>query len=74
MQTRRVEVAIGFADLTWRDLWVDVEEDPDHVLDDDELSAKAEEVVTAMAIKGGWNVTFVHVIYVETPDDMDGIV
>jgi len=74
MQSRRVEVAVGFGDQTWRDIWVDVPEDPNCILEDDKVSEKAEKIVTKMAVDADWNVTFLHVIYVETPDDMEGIV
>jgi len=75
MQERRVEVAVGFADHTWRDIWVTVPEEPNYVLDDDEVRAKAHDIVMIMANSADWNVSFIYVIYVETPDDLlDGIV
>lgn len=72
MQERNVEVAIGFADHTWREIWVEVPEDPNCILDDDDASTKAHDIVMTMAIENGWNVSFIYVIYVETPDDTGG--
>jgi hypothetical protein len=74
MRERNVEVAVGFADHTWRDLWVQVPQDPNCVLEDNEASTKAHDIVMTMANENGWNVSFIQVIYVESPDDMDGIV
>jgi hypothetical protein len=74
MQERNVEVAVGFADHTWREIWVKVPQDPDYILEDEEVSTKAHDVVMTMANENGWNVSFIYVIYVESPDDMEGIV
>jgi hypothetical protein len=75
MQERRVEVAVGLTDHTWREVWVNVPEDPDHVLDDDETSTKAHDIAMTLAIQAGQNVSFIYVIYVEpVGDDLDGIV
>ncbi len=74
MQERNVEVAVGFSDHTWREIWVKVPQDPDHILKDAEVSTKAHDIVMTMANENGWNVAFIYIIYVESPDDMDEIV
>ena len=72
MQERRVEVAVGFADHTWRDLWVGVPENPEYVLDDVEIVEKAEAIIMTMGNQNDWNVSFIHVIYIEPIEDTDG--
>ena len=73
MQERRVEVAVGFADHTWRDLRVTIPQDPNYVLDDDEAIRKANDIVMLMGNQNDWNVSFICTIYVEPLEDMDGI-
>jgi hypothetical protein len=74
MHTRRVEVAIGFADKTWRELRVEVPQNPDYVLDDAEAEEKAQKIAMTIANDADWNVAFIHVIFVEPLDDMDGLI
>lgn len=72
---REVEVAVGFTDHTWRELWVEVPEDDNHVLDDEEASEKAEEVALEIAAQADWDVAFTSVLYLKPPeDDLNGIV
>ena len=71
MHTRKVEVAVGLSDHTWRDIRVEVEEDPDHVLDDDELKEKAK--VMAKRVFSSKEVSFLVVIYIEPLDYMEGL-
>ena len=73
MRERQVEVAVGFADHTWRDIWVTVPQDPNNILDDEEASEKAHDIVMTMANEGGWNVSFIQVIYVQSPDNLGGM-
>lgn len=68
MHKRRVEVAVGLTDHTWREVSVDVPEDPSYVLDEDEVSSKAVDIAMQLAIAADLNVSFIYVIYVEDPD------
>ena len=74
MHTRSVEVAVGFPDHTWKNIWVEVPENPNYILDDDVASEKAEEMVEVLASQAGWTVTFIKVLYIQDPDGLDGIV
>lgn len=73
MRERQVEVAIGLADHTWREIWVSVPEESDYTLEDDEIAARAHSIVMTMANRADWNVSFIYIIYIESPDDFDGI-
>jgi len=72
MQERSVEVAVGFADHTWRDIWVKVPKDPSHVLEDDEVEEKAIEL--AKLVFSSVEVSFFSVIYIEPLDYVAGVV
>ena len=71
MQERSVEVAVGFADHTWRDIWVKVPEDPNSVLDDDVVREKAIEL--AKIVFSSVEVSFLSVIYIEPLDCVEGV-
>ncbi len=73
MRERKVEVAVGFADNTWRNIWVTVPQDPNYVLDDSEVILKANDIIMLMGNQNDWNVSFICTIYVEPLEDMDGI-
>ncbi len=66
MHVRKVEVAVGLSNLVWKEVQVDVEENLHHLLDDTEVSRRAEEMIESMAREAGWDVSFIHVLYVES--------
>lgn len=70
MHERRVEVVVGFADHTWRDLWISVPQNPDYVLDDDEAVEKAKDIAMKTACENDWNVSFIYAIYVEPLEEI----
>ncbi len=76
MSERQVEVAVGLADHTWREIWVNVPQDPDYVLDEVEVKEKAHDIVMKLANDEGLNVSFIHIIYIgDGPGDpLDGLV
>jgi hypothetical protein len=67
-----VAVAVGFPDFTWSELQVEVAEDPNYVLDDDEVKEKAIEQAKKEFPKV--EVAFLTVIYIEPLDYMEGLI
>lgn len=72
MQERSVEVAVGFSDHTWRDIWVKVPEDSNNVLEDDKMEEEA--IQLAKLVFSSVEVSFFSVIYIEPLDYVDGVV
>jgi len=69
---RRAKVVAGLLDQTWREINVEVAEDPNYVLEDDEVKEKA--IQLAKLVFSSEEVSFFLVTYVEPIDFMDGIV
>lgn len=64
---REVEVAVGFVGGQWREVSVTVQEAVSRVLDDDEITAKAMEIIEKLDFSPN-AVAFHHVLYIEDPD------
>ena len=69
---RRVRIAVGLPSYTWCELHLEVEEDPDYILENDEVEERA--LAIAKSEFSGEQVSFFLVTYVEPPDYMDGII
>ena len=69
---RQVTVVVGFRDYTWGNHHVEVAEDPNYVLDDDEVKEAA--VTIARKEFSSKEVSFFLVTYIEPLDDMEGLV
>jgi len=69
---RHAHVVACLKDHTWRKLRVEVGQDPNYVLEDDEVKEKAIEL--AKIIISSEEVDFYVVTYIEPLDYMDGII
>lgn len=65
MYEREVEFAVGLNDGTWHKMCVTVPEDESRVLEDDEVEAKALEVIERIGSKE--EVAFRAVLYISPP-------
>ena len=69
---RRAKVVAGFLDHTWREINVEVAEDPNYVLEDYEVKEKAIEL--AKLVFSSVEVSFFLVTHVEPLDYVEGII
>ncbi len=64
---REVEVAVGFVGGQWSEVSVSVPETFESVLDDEEITAKALEIIEKIDFSPN-AVAFHHILYIEDPE------
>lgn len=69
---RSATVAVGFRDHTWREIEVEIAEDPNYVLDDLEVKEQVKEVARRRFSREE-GVSFIKVLFIEPIDYMDGM-